>query len=128
METEMHTTISQCIAYCKEDGDWFEFGIPPEQGKRKDLDIVKNEILAGRSVDSVCVEQPMLYHMYGRTLNRIEEIAFRKKFRTEYTKGIWYYGKTGKGKSHNAFEDYSPDTHYIYNLNDNGYINCSQLR
>ena len=32
----------------------------------------------------------------------------------------WYYGKTGTGKSHGAFENYSPETHYVV-PNDNGW-------
>ena len=31
---------------------------------------------------------------------------------------IWYYGKTGTGKSHKLFEGYNPDTHYLLNEND----------
>lgn len=31
------------------------------------------------------------------------------------TEGIWYYGVTGAGKSHKAFEGFTPDTHYIVN-------------
>jgi len=30
------------------------------------------------------------------------------------TEGIWYIGETGAGKSHKAFEGYSPETHYVY--------------
>lgn len=36
-------------------------------------------------------------------------------------KVIWYWGKTGTGKSHTAFKNYDPDTHYKYRLNDNGF-------
>ena len=32
------------------------------------------------------------------------------------TKGIWICGASGSGKSHEAFSDYNPDTHYIKNL------------
>lgn len=30
-------------------------------------------------------------------------------------RGIWYWGASGAGKSHHAFKDYSPETHYIHN-------------
>jgi len=30
------------------------------------------------------------------------------------TKGIWIYGPTGRGKSHEAFQGFSPSTHYLY--------------
>jgi len=95
-----------------------EFGDMPEQGKRTDIAKYKNEILAGKSVDEICLENPMAFHCYGRTLERVEAIALRKQFRTEMTKGIWYTGPSGSGKSHAVFSDYNPDTHYIKNLNE----------
>lgn len=98
--------------------DFEEFGTMPSQGARTDLDELKNEIMAGKSVDEICIDRPMMYHQYGRTLERIEAIRLRKLFRTEMTKGFWYWGKSGVGKSHKVFEDFNPDTHYVKNLNE----------
>jgi len=95
-----------------------EFGTMPEQGKRSDIIKYKNEILGGKSVDEIALENPMAFHCYGRTLERIEAIALRKQFRKEMTKGIWYCGPSYSGKSHKVFEDYNPETHYIKNLNE----------
>jgi hypothetical protein len=36
------------------------------------------------------------------------------------TKCDWVYGPTGTGKSHYAFSNYSPETHYVY-PNDGGW-------
>nr|WAE42385.1 MAG: replication associated protein [Cressdnaviricota sp.] len=108
--------------YCSKEGKVFcEKGEPPMQGKRNDLDAIKKEIALGKQVDDICMENPMIYHQYGRTLSKIEDICFRKKYRSEMTKGIWIYGGTGVGKSHMAFENYTPDTHYVLNINDNGW-------
>ena len=109
---------AQNYEYCSKGGDFEEFGKMPKQGERVDLDEVKDEILAGKSVDDICLEDPMMYHQYGRTLNRIEDIALRRRFRTEMTKGIWYYGATGVGKSHKVFEDFDPLKCYVKNLRD----------
>lgn len=102
--------------------DFQEYGKRPEQGKRKDLDQLRDSIINGeQTVDQICESNPIMYHQYGRTLNKLEEIALRRKFRTEMTKGIWYWGPTGTGKSHKAFENYHPDTHYLCNHRDNGW-------
>lgn len=103
--------------------EWKEFGKRPEQGERIDLQQIKNEIINGKSVDEITMENPLIYHQYGRTLNKIQNIALRKKYRKWMTEGFWYIGKTGIGKSHIAFEGYDPSTHYIFNLNDNGFWN-----
>lgn len=98
-----------------------EFGCLPCQGKRGDLDAIKDEIIAGKSVDDICMERPMMFHQYGRTLERIEAIKARDKFRTWMTTCDWLFGETGTGKSHRAFENYSPKTHFVFNVNDNGF-------
>jgi hypothetical protein len=117
--------ISENEAYCSKEGTLSEFGDKPSQGKRGDLEETKTEILEkGLTVDEIAVADPHMFHMYGRTLERIETIALRKKFRNWMTEGIWYWGPTGVGKSHRAFADFNPATHYVKNLNEdfwNGY-------
>lgn len=108
--------------YCSKDGKFVEFGELPQKGKRTDLIELKNDLINNNiTVEEIILENPIMYHQYGRTLEKIEEIKLRKQFRTEMTEGIWYYGNTGVGKSHEAFKDYNPDTHYLLNIQDNGW-------
>lgn len=111
--------IPAAIEYCKKDGDFWEQGKEPKQGRRVDVEALRDEIKAGKRVDDIAVDDPVAYHQYGRTLSKIEDIVMRKKFRTEMTEGVWYIGESGAGKSHIVFDDFSPDTHYVYPY-DNG--------
>lgn len=113
--------LDQNCDYCEKDDKVTEFGVKPNQGFRSDLEAIKEDILEGKlSADRVCCENPNVYHQYGRTINKLEDIALRRKFRTWTTRGEWYFGPTGSGKSHYAFKDFSPETHYVY-PNDNGW-------
>jgi len=127
-----HSTFTQCKFYIsgpyekddkkKEENEEFEeFGILPKQGARSDLEKVAESINEGGSVDQLAVDDPYMFHQYGRTLEKLEDLAHRKKFRQWMTKCTWYYGKTGTGKSHMAFKDYNPDTCYIFNSEDKGW-------
>lgn len=113
--------LDQNCNYCIKDDHVQEFGKEPKQGHRTDLDAIKDNILNHKlTVDDIAIEHPNIYHCYGRTLNKLEDIALRRKWRTEMTKGIWYWGETNIGKSHIAHEGYNPDSHYIY-PNDKGW-------
>lgn len=121
-------TQLEAVHYCqkketrKPGTDFFFSGTLGVQGARTDLTLIKEQIEKGElSVEQVALGQPELYHQYGRTLSKIEDLLLRKKFRTEMTKGIWYYGTTGVGKSHKAMENFHPDTHYVWKLNDRGW-------
>lgn len=104
----------QNIDYCSKEGDFHEYGTRPKQGKRHDLDELRDLILNGKkSVEDIMLEQPIMYHQYGRTLNKIEDVYLRKKKRTTMTKGIWIYGPTGVGKSHKAY-DLAGDSCYTW--------------
>ena len=108
-------------AYCSKDTDGLltKFGDEPQQGVRGDLDETKDMILKGElTTEDVMESNPQMYHMYGRTLDKLQEIAFRKKWRTWMTKGLWIHGPSGAGKSHMAFDGFTPETHYTKCLSD----------
>lgn len=115
-------TQEEAIKYCKKEGDYQEYGTPKQQGKRTDLKIIIDDIQSGKTnTDSIIINEPMLFHQYGRTLEKAEDIALRTRYRNWTTQGILYWGKTGTGKTYRAFQDFSPSTHYVLNLNDNGW-------
>ena len=108
--------------YCvKEAGKIEEYGVRPKQGQRTDLIDLKVRIEAGESVDDLCMDDPVMIHQYGRTLDRIADITLRKKWRSWMTEGYWFYGETGTGKSHFWKKDYNPETHYVVETSDNGW-------
>lgn len=115
----MYGSILQNESYCSKENELTKHGDEPKQGARMDLDETKDEIMKGDiSVEDIAVECPMMYHQYGRTLEKIEQIALRKKWRTWKTEGTWIYGDSGTGKSTEAFKNYNPETHYSKNLNE----------
>lgn len=115
----MRGSFDQNEAYCSKEGELIKIGEEPEPGKRGDLDETKDMILKGKlTTEEVMVDNPHMYHMYGRTLDKLQEIAFRKKHRTWMTRGLWIFGPSGAGKSHMAFDGFSPDTHYVKCLSD----------
>lgn len=111
----------QCRTYISKEGNFIEHGKPSIQGERTDIKKTTDEIMEGKvSVDEIAVSNPQLYHQYGRTLQKVEDIALRKKFRTWMTTCDWYVGPTSTGKSHKAFENFNPETHYVWKY-DNGW-------
>lgn len=114
-------TLADNKRYCTKEGNYKEFGELPKQGARHDLNDIKERIIKGDTVDKIAMEDAYIYHQYGRTLNKIEDIVMRNKERTTMTKGIWYYGKTGTGKSHRAIQPYEIKDRYIA-PNDNGWF------
>lgn len=124
-ETDVHVHVEPMYGslksnerYCSKQSSLIQMGDPPQQGARNDLIALKAQILNGKSVDDIIMEEPEMYHQYGRTLDKIEDIVLRRKWRTEMTQCDWIYGPTGVGKSHAAFDQYDPSTHYVKNLNE----------
>ncbi|AXQ66002.1 MAG: helicase [Cressdnaviricota sp.] len=110
----MMGSLSSNAVYCSKEGELVKLGDEPKQGSRADLKDVLARIGSGETtVEDICLDDPSFYHQYGRTLTKAEDIMRRRMHRTEMTKGIWYYGETGAGKSHAAFEGYDPLTHYV---------------
>ena len=51
----------------------------PSQGARQDLADHRDEIKNGTSVDELTMRNPNLYHQYGRTLQKVEDIVQRTR-------------------------------------------------
>lgn len=124
LHSKAHWSITECPQdfnyIMKEDSEIIIKEDNRKQGYRTDLVKIYEEIKEGKTVEQITIEAPIIYHQYGRTLEKLEDIVNRKKFRTEMTKCEWLYGETGVGKSHKAFENYSEDTHYLW-TNDGGW-------
>ena len=68
----------QSQTYCSKEGNFMESGILPSQGKRTDLDEVAKEITAGtQTAENILLNQPTMYHQYGRTLEKLEDLKQR---------------------------------------------------
>lgn len=116
-------TAAENCDYSEKEGRKMETrGQPGQgQGERSDLRELKEDIMSGkRSVDDIAVAEPEAYHQYGRTLTKLEDIALRKKFRTEMPVATWVWGPTGVGKSHWLNKDYDPERMYTWK-DDNGW-------
>lgn len=91
--------------YCRKENDYKEYGTIPKQGKRTDLDEIRNivtttgkmseVVLVAKSYQSVkMAEQLLKYHEPKRTWEPVVK---------------WYYGPTGTGKSMSAMKELNND-------------------
>ncbi len=98
----MFGTLSQNDAYCSKEGKLIEFGDRPAQGKRKDLDDLKDGIKAGQTERELYEHHPAAWR-YSKAMSKYRELvqcdeasAFR-----EVTVDV-YAGGTGTGKTRKA--------------------------
>lgn len=131
-------TAKQARDYCrKEDtaiaGTFWESGefAGSQQGKRKDLDIAKERIDEMVATKKQYVEVDIAEEFFctwaanNKALLRYASLKLQQAgvARTTMCEGLWLYGESGTGKSHQAFEiaerDY-PDDWYLVSK-DNGW-------
>lgn len=76
-------THDEAAAYCRKadtriEGP-FEFGTPPEQGKRRDLEEAANLLKTTGSLKRVAEEFPTIIVKYPRGMDRLEELLYKPK-------------------------------------------------
>nr|AGG39826.1 replication-associated protein [Diporeia sp. associated circular virus] len=119
----------QNIDYCSKDNSFWEFGNKDTQGERTDLkELVKDVLNGGVSVNNILRDDPLMYHQYGRTLDKVEDLKISELRRNHFTRGVWWFGKTGTGKSYRA-KQYCIDNKLSYielpkDYYKNGWFDC----
>lgn len=107
--------------YCSKDGEYFEKGTPSKQGKRTDLIELKDEIMTGKkTVKDIRQDNPLIYHQYGRTLEKLEEDFYASTQSMRTITNIWIYGKTGVGKTKYVYDNHKMEDIYKHK-DDNGW-------
>lgn len=91
-------------------GPW-TFGEKPKQGRRSDLDSVREAIVDGAGILDVAENFFGTYLRYERSLTRY--ILLRTPQRDFHTEALVYWGPTGSGKSHHARELGGPGAFWL---------------
>lgn len=95
-------TPEQASAYCKKDNDFYEIGTCPRQGKRTDVEVVREELHLGNGIRGVVRRATNLQQIkIAEAILKYEEP--KRDWKPEV---IWYWGLTGTGKSRTAHEDF----------------------
>lgn len=68
----------QAIEYCKKEGEYYEFGEAKEQGKRNDLEEIKNEIINGSNIENIADKYFGQYIRYNKAFENY--IEMKKNF------------------------------------------------
>lgn len=95
--------------YCIKGGNYEEFGECSKQGKRSDIDTIRDAIKSGKNVRD-CYEIATSYQA-----SKFAENYYRVYHDTKRTKPplvLWLYGSTGCGKTRYAFDNY-PELHNV---------------
>lgn len=89
----------------------FVYGEPPEQGRRKDLEILADEILNGTRVADLAKVYPEQYVRHHRGLHALENSI--TPHRQEAARHIWIYGPSGVGKTSYIYEQHARKNVYV---------------
>lgn len=100
-------TPKQASDYCKKDGDFLEIGEISKQGKRNDIEVLRDAVRHG-ATDEELLDEGLITSLFQ--LKFVEEMRRIYRVRRERIapKVLWYYGPSGTGKTRSAVEAY-PD-------------------
>ena len=101
-------SVSQNIAYCSKDDDFFEFGEIPKQGSRSDIKQVVEQVK-----NNVPINEIIMSATSYQSARHAELLMKYQQTPPPYKRTIkWYYGESGTGKTREAISE-SPDNYYI---------------
>lgn len=98
----------EAIAYCKKDGKFTERGKPKQQGKRTDLESIREKIVSGTPMETIADEHFSRWCVYNRSFEKYAQMKM-KRDSSVAPKVIFLHGPSGCGKTRLAFENGAVD-------------------
>ena len=97
----------QAIEYCKKEGDWQDSGVAKRQGQRKDLEELREILDRGGSISDCYDARFSTTILHRRGLRDYISVKRRKlaPVRRDVTVRV-FWGRTGTGKTHKAYEEF----------------------
>lgn len=89
--------------YCRKEGNYFEHGQLPQQGKRNDLHEAADFLLRGGTMRQLAAENPLAVVKFGRGFSQLKTLTDPPRSSDAVTV-YWLYGSTGSGKTRSAWE------------------------
>lgn len=111
----MKGTALQAIDYCKKEANFTEIGEPPAQGKRSDLDVVKEKFKKKESVKMRDIVMECNSYQSVRMAEVMLKYHETKRSWKPYVK--WIHGPTGSGKSRLSMEELGDDCYIAMETN-----------
>lgn len=100
------SSAERASKYCKKDGDYEEEGKLPKQGKRTDIDEVRDMVVQGRTMRDIVLQAKS----YQSVKMAEVVLKYHEKKRSWRPDIYWFWGPTSCGKTHYAVNNF-PDVH-----------------
>jgi len=103
-----HGPQAKAIEYCHKDGDYVEYGVKAEQGKRTDLEYMMNLVKEGEDDLSLFYSDPTLMFQYASRFREFRNLLSTNRDRQMAPDIRFYWGRTGTGKTRAVWDEF-PD-------------------
>ena len=105
---------SACEAadYCKKDGDFFQEGNCSRQGRRSDLELIREEILAGADEKSIADQHFSQWVTYRRSFDRYRQLCNKPRTWKSRVEVLW--GQSGVGKTRYVYHMHRDDPIFVW--------------
>lgn len=97
----------QNIKYCSKDGDFYEMGSVPSQGKRNDFEDIKEMIDEGSSLLDIARTHFSTFTRYNKGFKLYQDLLSQPRDPNHPPTVLWLWGATGVGKTAYAYENFN---------------------